>query len=45
MKNKRKFLASVALGIFLMATVAPIITADQDMNGIKRSEVKPGSKK
>jgi hypothetical protein len=45
MKNKRTFLASIALGIFLLATVAPAITIGEDVNGIKRSSVKTGSKR
>ncbi|WP_257212822.1 MULTISPECIES: hypothetical protein [unclassified Maribacter] len=36
MKNKRTFLASIALGIFLLATVAPVITIDQDLSIDKR---------
>ncbi|WP_157491583.1 hypothetical protein [Maribacter thermophilus] len=30
MKNKRTFLASIALGIFLLATVAPIVNLDDN---------------
>ena len=30
MKNKKNILASIALGIFLLATVAPVITVDKD---------------
>ncbi len=45
MKNKRTFLASIALGIFLLATVAPAITIVDDTNGIKRKSVKAGSKR
>ncbi|WP_161598241.1 hypothetical protein [Maribacter flavus] len=30
MKNKRTFLASVALGAFLIAIAAPIITLDEN---------------
>ncbi|MFX0557069.1 hypothetical protein ACOCEA_09725 [Maribacter sp. CXY002] len=44
MKNKRTFLASIALGIFLLATVAPIISVNDDVNGVKRSEVKPSGR-
>ncbi|WP_396637912.1 hypothetical protein [Maribacter sp. R77961] len=36
MKNKRTFLASIALGIFLLATVAPMIVVDQELNIDKR---------
>ena len=43
MKNKRTFLATIALGIFLLATVAPVITMDED-DGIKRSSVKRSSR-
>ena len=40
MKNKRTVLASVALGIFLLATIAPAITIDANETGIKKSSVK-----
>ena len=30
MKNKKNILASIALGIFLLATVAPAVTIDKD---------------
>ncbi|WP_262710680.1 hypothetical protein [Maribacter sp. ACAM166] len=37
MKNKRTFLASLALGVFLLAMAAPIINLDnQDINVDKR---------
>jgi len=36
MKNKRTFLATIALGLFLLATVAPIITDNQDLGIDKR---------
>jgi len=45
MKNKRRFLASVALGIFLTAVVSPIITADQKLEVDKTKIRIPGSKK
>ena len=33
MKNKRTFLASIALGVFLLAMAAPVINIDnQDLN-------------
>lgn len=41
MKNKRTFLASIALGLFLLATVAPTVTIGDDVNGIKKGSVKP----
>ena len=36
MKNKKTFLATVALGIFLLATIAPVITVNQDLDIDKR---------
>ncbi|MFS4455524.1 hypothetical protein [Maribacter sp. 2304DJ31-5] len=45
MKNKRTFLASIALGIFLLATVAPVITIDQDSQqlGVDKTKIRiPG---
>jgi hypothetical protein len=45
MKNKRTFLASLALGMFLLATVAPIISTDSQELGVKRSEVKTTGKR
>ncbi|MEP2057533.1 MAG: hypothetical protein ABJJ05_06985 [Maribacter litoralis] len=41
MKNKRTFLASIALGVFLLAMVAPVINIDnQDTNVDKRELTK-----
>jgi len=40
MKNKRTFLASIALGLFLLAMVTPIIVVDQDLNIDKRKITK-----
>ncbi|WP_262494256.1 hypothetical protein [Maribacter cobaltidurans] len=41
MKNKRTFLASLALGIFLFAMAAPIITVDSDQQlGIEKRKIK-----
>ena len=41
MKNKRTFLASLALGVFLLAMAAPIINTDNQQLGIdKRSLTK-----
>jgi hypothetical protein len=39
MKNKRTFLASIALGIFLLATVAPIVSADDNTLGIDKRSI------
>ncbi|UWX56309.1 hypothetical protein NYZ99_08915 [Maribacter litopenaei] len=40
MKNKRTFLASLALGIFLFAMAAPIITVDNDQQlGIEKRKL------
>ncbi|MFS4468382.1 hypothetical protein [Maribacter sp. 2210JD10-5] len=36
MKNKRTFLASVALGIFLFAMAAPIISIDKGDISVKK---------
>lgn len=30
MKNKKNILASIALGIFLLGTVAPVLSANED---------------
>ena len=39
MKNKRTFLASLALGIFLFAMAAPIITIDDNQQlGIEKKQ-------
>ncbi|WP_405414973.1 hypothetical protein [Maribacter sp. Asnod1-A12] len=41
MKNKRTFLATIALGVFLLAMTAPIIDIDnQDTNVDKRELTK-----
>ena len=41
MKNKKTFLASIALGIFLLAMAAPIIDINnQDLNVDKRKLTK-----
>ncbi|SEC34912.1 hypothetical protein SAMN05192540_2952 [Maribacter dokdonensis] len=41
MKNKRTFLASIALGVFLLAMAAPVINIDkQDTNVDKRELTK-----
>ena len=41
MKNKKTFLASIALGVFLLAMTAPIIDIDnQDLNVDKRKLTK-----
>jgi hypothetical protein len=41
MKNKKTFLASIALGVFLLAMAAPIIDIDnQDLNVDKRELTK-----
>jgi len=46
MKNKRTFLASLALGFFLLATVAPIVTPDDAVLSVDRSKIRvPGKKK
>lgn len=47
MKNKRTFLASIALGIFLLATAGPVINIDKDSQtlGVDKTKVKiPGRK-
>ena len=44
MKNKRTFLASLALGIFLLATIAPAIAIEGQETGIKRKSVKTSSR-
>ena len=41
MKNKKTFLASIALGVFLLAMAAPVIDIDnQDLNVDKRKLTK-----
>ncbi|WP_165869316.1 hypothetical protein [Maribacter algicola] len=43
MKNKRTFLASLALGFFLLAMTAPIITPDDATVSVDRSKIRvPG---
>ena len=39
MKNKRTFLASLALGVFLLAMAAPIINADNQQLGIDKRKL------
>lgn len=40
MKKQKTLLASIALGIFMLAVAAPIVTLDDNDNGIKKSSVK-----
>tara|TARA_R110000782_G_scaffold124998_4_gene216616 strand:+ start:595 stop:726 length:132 start_codon:yes stop_codon:yes gene_type:complete len=40
MKNKRTFLASLALGVFLFAMAAPIINIDNHQVGIDKRKLK-----
>ena len=49
MKNKRTFLASIALGAFLLAMAAPVVAQTQDGNGqeqgVDKTKIKiPGRK-
>jgi hypothetical protein len=39
MKNKRTFLASLALGVFLIALAAPIINIDNQQLGIDKRKL------
>lgn len=39
MKNKRTFLASLALGVFLLAMTAPIINLDNQELGIDKKSL------
>lgn len=39
MKNKRTFLASLALGVFLLAMAAPIVNLDNQELGIDRRKL------
>jgi|TARA_R110002051_G_scaffold165130_3_gene235964 hypothetical protein len=39
MKNKRTFLASIALGVFLLALAAPIIDMDNQQVGIDKRKL------
>ncbi|WP_289644616.1 hypothetical protein [Maribacter aestuarii] len=43
MKNKRTFLASIALGVFLMAMAAPVVIDNQDL-GINKDKFKKTKK-
>jgi hypothetical protein len=47
MKNKKNILASIALGIFLLATVAPAITVDRDspILGVDKTKITITGKK
>ncbi len=40
MKNKRTFLASLALGVFLLAMAAPIINLDNQQLGIDKTKIR-----
>ncbi|SDS52554.1 hypothetical protein SAMN05192545_1554 [Maribacter dokdonensis] len=40
MKNKRTFLASIALGVFLLAMAAPVIDIDNQQVGIDKRKLK-----
>ena len=39
MKNKRTFLASLALGVFLLAMAAPVINLDNEQLGIDKRKL------
>ncbi|WP_262493635.1 hypothetical protein [Maribacter hydrothermalis] len=39
MKNKRTFLASIALGVFLLALAAPIIDIDNQNLNVDKKEL------
>ena len=39
MKNKRTFLATLALGVFLLAMAAPIINVDNHQVGIDKRKL------
>lgn len=39
MKNKRTFLASIALGVFLLAMAAPIIDIDNQEVGVDKKKI------
>jgi len=39
MKNKRTFLASLALGVFLLAMAAPIINLDNQQLGVDKRKL------
>lgn len=47
MKNKKNILASIALGIFLLATVAPAVTIDKEATttGVDKTKVKIPNRK
>ncbi|WP_405396807.1 hypothetical protein [Maribacter sp. Asnod2-G09] len=40
MKNKKTFLASIALGVFLLAMAAPVIDIDNQQVGIDKRKLK-----
>jgi len=44
MKNKKNILASIALGIFLLATVSPAIVDNHELGIDKRKITKLGKK-
>ncbi|WP_291964514.1 hypothetical protein [Maribacter sp.] len=39
MKNKRTFLASIALGVFLLAMTAPIVDIDNQELNIEKKKI------
>lgn len=39
MKNKKTFLASLALGVFLLAMAAPVINLDNQQLGIDKKKI------
>ena len=39
MKNKKTFLASIALGVFLLAMTAPIIDIDNQQLNIEKKKI------
>ena len=39
MKNKKTFLASIALGVFLLAMAAPIIDIDNQQLNIEKKKI------
>ncbi|WP_339652353.1 hypothetical protein [uncultured Maribacter sp.] len=39
MKNKRTFLASLALGVFLLAMAAPIINVDNQQLNVDKKKI------
>lgn len=40
MKNKKNILVSIALGVFLFATVAPVLTVDKDTSATSVDKTK-----